>query len=142
MKKTIQIDNQTVEMASNAFTPILFRQIFKKDFIREVTSLRKLKGKTASNMTDEEIGEASNKTELFTMLAFTMAKQAELKTPDKLMNLSQMDFYSWLSGFEAGSFSKAETMAEIISLWKGNSGDKAIESKNSDGREQENLPQP
>ena len=44
MKRNIKIGAQNVEMASNAFTPILFRQIFKKDFIREITSVRKLAG--------------------------------------------------------------------------------------------------
>ena len=137
MKRDIKIGTKTVEMASNAFTPILFRQIFKKDFIREITSMRKLAGKTAKELTDSEIGEAADKTELFTQLAFVMAKQAELQTPDKLMNLDLISFYTWLSDFEAGDFKAPAAMKEIISLWQGNAEDKDIEAKNAEGREHE-----
>lgn len=137
MLRTIKIDEKEIQMASNAFTPILYRQIFKKDFIREITSLRKLAGKTAKTMTDSEIGETSDKTELFTQLAFVMAKQAELKTPDKLLELNLMSYFEWLTEFEAGSFQNPETMKQIINLWRGNAEDKNVEAKNAEGREPE-----
>lgn len=137
MLRTIKIDEKEIPMASNAFTPILYRQIFKKDFIREITSLRKLAGKNAKTMTDSELGEASDKTELLTQLAFVMAKQAELKTPDKLLELNLMSYYEWLTEFEAGSFQNPETMKQIINLWRGNAEDKNVEAKNSEGREPE-----
>lgn len=135
MKRNIKIGAQDVEMASNAFTPILFRQIFKKDFIREITSVRKLAGKKAEELSDEEISMASDKTELFTQLAFVMAKQAELVKADKLVALTQMDFYEWLTGYEAGDFREPAAMNAIISLWQGNSEDKHVEAKNEESRE-------
>lgn len=137
MLRTIKIDEKEIQMASNAFTPILYRQIFKKDFIREITSLRKLAGKTAKAMTDEELGQVSDKTELFTQLAFVMAKQAELKTPDKFMELNLMSYYEWLTDYEAGSFNNPETMKQIINLWRGNAEDKNVDAKNAEGREPE-----
>jgi len=137
MLRTIKIDEKEIQMASNAFTPILYRQIFKKDFIHEITSLRKLVGKTAKTMTNSEIGEASDKTELFIQLAFVMAKQAELKTPDKLLELNLMSYYEWLTEFEPGAFQNPDTMKQIINLWRGNSEDKDIDSKNAEGREPE-----
>ena len=137
MLRTIKIDEKEIQMASNAFTPILYRQIFKRDFIREITSLRKLAGKTAKTMTDSELGEAADKTELFTQLAFVMAKQAELKTASKLMELNLMSYYEWLTDFEAGSFQNPETMKQIVNLWRGNAEDKNVDAKNSEGREPE-----
>lgn len=131
MRKTIEIGDQSIEMASNALTPILYRQIFKQDFLKEISSLRRLKGKTAQTMTDEEISDSSDKIELFTKLAFVMAKQAELKTADKLVQLTQLDFYEWLTNFDNYSFQGSETMAQIISLWSGNAEDKKVESKNT-----------
>lgn len=137
MLKTVKIDEKEIPMASNAFTPILYRQIFKVDFIREVTSLRKLAGKTAETLTDAELGQASDKTELFTQLAFIMAKQAELKLVDKLLEINRMSYYEWLSEFEPGAFKNPETMKQIINLWRGNSEDKTVDAKNSEGREPE-----
>lgn len=137
MLKTVKIDKKEIPMASNAFTPILYRQIFKVDFIHEVTSLRKLAGKTAETLTDSELGEASDKTELFTQLAFVMAKQAELKLVDKLLEINRMSYYEWLSEFEPGAFKNPETMKQIINLWRGNSEDKTVDAKNSEGREPE-----
>jgi len=137
MFRTIKIDEKDIPMASNAFTPILYRQIFKVDFIHEISSLRKLAGKTAKTMTDSEIGQASDKTELFTQLAFVMAKQAELKTIDKLWEINRMSYYEWLTEFEPGAFQNPETMKQIINLWRGNAEDKNVEAKNAEGREPE-----
>lgn len=138
MLKNVKIDEKEIPMASNAFTPILYRQIFKVDFIHEITSLRKLAGKTAETLTDSELGQASDKTELFTQLAFIMAKQAELKLVDKLLEINRMSYYEWLSEFEPGAFKNPETMKQIINLWRGNAEDKHVEAKNSQGRESEN----
>ena len=33
MKTTIDVNGKTLELANNAFTPILYRQIFHKDFL-------------------------------------------------------------------------------------------------------------
>lgn len=137
MLRTIKIDEKEIPMASNAFTPILYRQIFKVDFVREISSMRKLAGKTAKTLTDSELGEASGKTEHFIQLAFVMAKQAELKTPDKLLELNLLSYYEWLAEFEARSFQNPETMKQIINLWRGNAEDKNVDAKNSEGREPE-----
>lgn len=137
MLRKIKIDEKEIPMASNAFTPILYRQIFKADFIHEIASLRNLAGKTAKTLTDSELGQASDKTELFTRLSFIMAKQAELKTPDKLLELNLMSYYEWLTDYEAGSFQNPETMKQIINLWRGNAEDKNVDAKNSEGREPE-----
>jgi hypothetical protein len=59
-----------------------------------------------------------------------MAKQAELKTPDKLLELNLMSYYEWLTEYEAGSFQNPETMKQIINLWRGNAEDKNVEAKN------------
>lgn len=137
MLRTIKIDEKEVPMAANAFTPVLYRQIFKTDFIHEITSLRKLAGKTAQTLTDSEISQASDKTELFTQLAFVMAKQAELKVVDKLLEINHISYYEWLSEFEPGAFKNPETMKQIINLWRGNAEDKDVDSKNAEGRETE-----
>lgn len=137
MLRTIKIDEKEIPMAANAFTPVLYRQIFKVDFIHEITSLRKLAGKTAQTLTDSEISQASDKTELFTQLAFVMTKQAELKVVDKLLEINHISYYEWLSEFEPGAFKNPETMKQIINLWKGNAEDKDVDSKNAEGRETE-----
>lgn len=137
MLRTIKIDEKEIQMASNAFTPILYRQIFKVDFIHEITSLRNLVGKTAKTLTNSELEQASDKTELFTQLAFVMAKQAELKVVDKLMEINRMSYYEWLTEFEPGAFQNPETMKQIINLWRGNAEDKNVDAKNAEGREPE-----
>lgn len=137
MLRTIKIDEKEIPMASNAFTPILYRQIFKVDFIHEITSLRNLAGKTAKTLTDSELEQASDKTELFTQLAFVMAKQAELKVVDKLLEINRMSYYEWLAEFEPGAFQNPETMKQIINLWRGNADDKNVDAKNAEGREPE-----
>lgn len=135
MLREIKINDQTISMASNAFTPILYRQIFKKDFLREITSLRKLKGKKTTEMTDSEVNETTDKLSLFTELAFVMAKQAELKQADKLVALTMMNYYEWLEGFEASDFRDPKIMGQIIALWQGNAKDQDVEAKNPESRE-------
>ena len=39
MKTTINVGSKTLELANNAFTPILYRQIFKKDFLALFSSM-------------------------------------------------------------------------------------------------------
>lgn len=137
MLREIKINDQTIPMASNAFTPILYRQIFKKDFLREITSLRKLKGKNVETMNDSEVNETTDKLSLFTELAFIMAKQAELKQADKLVDLTLLNYYEWLEEFEAGDFRDPKIMGQIIALWQGNAKDQDVEAKNSESREPE-----
>lgn len=135
MLREIKINDQTISMASNAFTPILYRQIFKKDFLREIVSLRKLKGKKTTEMTDSEVSETTDKLSLFTELAFVMAKQAELKQADKLVALTMMNYYEWLEEFEASDFKDPKIMSQIIALWQGNAKDQDVEAKNPESRE-------
>lgn len=137
MKTTIKIQDQTIEVASNAFTPLLYRQIFKKDFLKEITSMRGLIGKKKEELSDEDLGLATERSDIFSKLAFCMAKQAELVEAAELVNLTLIDYYNWLMNFDANAFTTAQTLGSIINAWKGNANDSHVEAKNEGSRESE-----
>lgn len=130
MNKEITINGKSIRMASNALTPILYRQIFKKDFLKEITGLVSLKDKKAEDYTEEDINDVASRSEAFARLGFVMAKQSELEKASELVKLSEVDYFEWLSNFEAQSFTNASTMTEILKLWKGNAEDSQVEAKN------------
>jgi len=130
MNKEITIGKKTLKMASNALTPILYRQIFKKDFLKEITGLIGLKDKKAKDYTEQDINDVASRSEAFGRLAFVMAKQSELEKASELVKLTEIDYFEWLSNFDAQSFTNASTMTEILKLWKGNAEDSQVEAKN------------
>lgn len=130
MNREITISGNNVKMASNALTPILYRQIFKKDFLKEITGLVSLKDKKAEDYSEEDINEVSSRSEAFARLGFVMAKQAELEKASDLVKLTETDYFEWLSGFEAQAFTGASMMTSILLLWKGNAEDSQVEAKN------------
>ena len=78
MRKEITIGETNVEMAASAATPFLFKQIFKRDFLREAQS-----------------DQASD--ELYIMLGFVMSQKPE----DILRGqVSEDDFFAWLEQYE------------------------------------------
>lgn len=135
MKTTLEIKDKNLDMVSNALTPILYRQIFKKDFLQQLTSLRKLKGKKREDYTDEDYGLATSRAEMLTQLAFVMNQQAKIVQAEKLVQLTITQFYTWLMDFETDDFNDPTVMSGILAIWQGNSDDSHVESKNADSRE-------
>ena len=131
MKKDISVGGQVVPCVANAFTPILYRQIFHKDFMTEMTGLSKLKGKNPSDYTDEDTALALERTQAFSRLAFTMKEQATNKTIKELVKLNEQDYYEWLSQYEPSTFDSVETITDILALWRGNSEDNKVIAKNA-----------
>lgn len=80
MKGTITIGTKDVEMVANAASPLIYRQIFKKDFIAE---------------TQKEPVEMT----LFAEMGFIMKLQAEKPTAEVLRTPID-EFYTWLEEFE------------------------------------------
>lgn len=130
MKKTITIDDKEFVCEANAFTPILYRQIFRKDFLTEIQKLTALKGKNKETLTNDDIDLYSDKSQAFSRLAFIMSEQGSGKAVPELVKLNDIDFFTWMTQFEANAFENVTTLSEIIALWKGNSEDKHIEAKN------------
>lgn len=84
---TVRIGEKEVEMAANAASPFVYKQLFKKDFIVMLDKLQ------SGKLDDENAN-------LFVEMGFIMAKQAEAPDISKLMQLKMEDFYKWLEGFE------------------------------------------
>ena len=130
MRNDLTIGEKSLPMASNALTPILYRQIFKRDFLREISGFVALKGKSPKDYTEEDISSVTARSEAFSRLAFVMAKQAELEKAAELTKLTELDYFEWLCGFENQQFSEAGTLTKILNIWKGNAEDSQVESKN------------
>lgn len=138
MRTTAKIEGMTFDLASNAFTPILYRQLFKRDFLRELQSYRKLRGKKPSEFTEEDEKIYEEHSDSFSRIAFVMAKQAEIETADKLVQLSINDYYEWLMQFDSPmAFSEADALSAILRAWTGNAEDMSVEAKNAESRETE-----
>lgn len=130
MKKTITIGTESVECVVNAFTPVLYRQIFHKDFLAEIQTLTKLKAKSVDEYTEEDLEMASDRTMAMARMAFVMKEQASGKPIPVLVNLTEVNFFEWLSTFESDAFQDVKTLTMIMALWKANTQDNKIESKN------------
>lgn len=158
MKTTINVGSKTLELANNAFTPILYRQIFKKDFLALFSSMitknkdvinKALKLQSVKAEFDEkkitreeflqkysEIGFDSGdlaivdeRADLMSEIAFIMAKQAEIAEASKLIQLTSLDYYDFLSQFDKNDLRSAAVVNELIAFWQGNTVSK-VEAKN------------
>lgn len=158
MKTTINVGSKTLELANNAFTPILYRQIFKKDFLALFSSMitknkdvinKALKLQNVKAEFDEkkitreeflqkysEIGFDSDdlsivdeRADLMSEVAFVMAKQAEIAEASKLIQLTSLDYYDFLSQFDKNDLRSAAVINELIAFWQGNTVSK-VEAKN------------
>lgn len=82
MEGIVNIGGKDVKMVANGATPVLFKRVFKKDFL--VESQQK-------NLDPN----------LFQELGFVMAMQGQKKTQDLLKEISIDQYYDWLEGFGA-----------------------------------------
>ena len=105
MKGTILIGSKNVEMAANAASPFVYKQVFHEDLLLEINKM---------DMTSPDVN-------VFAQLSFIMAKQGESIPLDKLLALSDTDYITWLCGFEPGTFDRADTINEIVSIWRNQS---------------------
>lgn len=133
MRSEIKIGKQTITCEANALTHILYRNIYHKDFLQEMqamANLKHLKGKKTEEITDDEITTISDRSDAFSRLAFIMKEQATGKSSKELFALTTYNYYDWLTGFEPDVFNDPVVLTAIIDLWKSNTGDSHIESKN------------
>lgn len=86
MRREVNIGAKTIELEINALTPILYKQAFKSDFIRELQVIRS--GKNLEGTT-----------EFFPRAAYIGMKQAKHD-----YKFSDEEFYSFVSEFGALDF--------------------------------------
>lgn len=129
MQKIINIANKEIACSCNALTPLLYTEIFGKDFLRSVMSLNKYKNAKVTEDNAEENVEVIQKTMMFSEMTFVMNKQAEIKNAADLVKLTKVDYYNWLSDFPQGAFG-VDVMTEVLSLWQGQTT-QHVESKNA-----------
>lgn len=81
MRGIVKIGEANVEMAANAATPYIYKQVFHEDFLREVQK-------------DDP------QPDLLVKMGFIMQKQAAVSSPQELMKLNEGEFLDWLGQFE------------------------------------------
>ena len=97
MKGTVKIGDKNVEMVANALTPVLYKRVFRKDFLLESQ-------KKDIDMT------------IFQELAFVMASQAQIIRAKQLMTEQRVEsYYEWLEGFEEMEI--MEAVNDIFALY-------------------------
>lgn len=129
MKNEIKLGGVDVKLVSNALTPFVYTEIFRKDFFRVLLALRTLENKDAKTYTDEDFGLVLSRMGSLSEAAFVMAKQGEGLTAAELVQLSHVDYLEWLAGFEADAFQDGATIQAILKTWQGQAvGD--VDAKN------------
>ena len=131
MKKDIHVGNETITAEANAFTPILYRQVFQLDFMAELQGFAKLKGKKPNEYTDDDKALALERVSAFSRLAFVMAEQGTGKPVEDLVGLTSIDYYKWLTAFEPLAFEDVGTISDILTLWRATAEDNKITAKNA-----------
>ena len=159
MNIDLKIGDRTLSLANNALTPILYRQIFGKDFlllfsqmitknkgiIDKALKLQDLKAKldageiekedflrgvSEANLNDDDLSVINERADLMAELAFVMNKQAELSSVDKLLKLNKTDYYKFLADFNTSDLRNPEVQNALITFWQtGASGN--VETKNA-----------
>jgi len=130
MTKDIRIGGEVVPGVANALTPVLYRNIFNRDFMVEISSFAKLKGKKPSEYTTADTALALERSQAFARLAFIMKEQAIGKSVKELVKLTEFDFFEWLTNYEPTAFDNVDTIADVLALWSGNAKS-GIEAKNA-----------
>ena len=115
MNKTLEIGGRELVLQSNAGTALFYKRIFRKDLIQAITKI------------DEE--DNLEMVDRITELCFIMAKQGEGSGIDKMLALTEKDFFEWLCSFEANAFTDADIIVKVIGIWQ-NSNDTTSELKN------------
>ena len=159
MNIDLKIGDRTLSLANNALTPILYRQIFGKDFlllfsqmitknkgiIDKALKLQDLKAKldageiekedflrgvSEANLNDDDLSVINERADLMAELAFVMNKQAEFTSVDKLLKLNKTDYYKFLADFNTSDLRNPEVQNALITFWQtGASGN--VEAKNA-----------
>ena len=129
MKRTIEIENKKIEMASNALTPLAYTEIFKNDFMRVILGFRPLIGVNPEDYTEEQLALSNARAGKFSELAFIYAKQAELKEAATIMELTKRDYYNWLANFGPNAFKDINVINDLLSLWLDNANNN-VDAKN------------
>lgn len=91
MKRTITIDDQEVTFVATAKTPLLYKQWTGEDLFLDLNKLQ---------------SEQGNALEVFSRLAYVMARQAD-------PNIG--DIVEWLDGF--GMFSLYSALPQLTDMW-------------------------
>lgn len=86
MRGTVKIGSVEVGMLANAASPVIYKQIFKEDFLKIMNELQ-----TAGNEVEG--------VNLFGKMGFVMAMQ-DSKRLEELMSVSFNDYVKWLTQFE------------------------------------------
>lgn len=161
MNTEIKVGSKTLKLANNALTPILYRQIFGKDFLllfsqimtknkaiinkalelqaakadfdaKKISKEAYLKKINDLSFTDEELGAVNERADLMSELAFIMNKQSELEDVDKLLKLTKTDYYKFLTAFDPNELRESRVLGELISFWQGNATPlEEVEAKNA-----------
>ena len=114
MEKVINIGGKDVKMRASALIPRMYRFKFRRDILRDMTSLKKAfkkRNELPEDATDEQKEEAALSEmdlTIFENVAYIMAKHADPAVPD--------DPDEWLDGFEM--FSIYEVFPEILEMWE------------------------
>ena len=105
MKKIIAIGETQVQLISNAATAIRYKQIFKRDLLKD---LGRINGK-------EDI-EQLDAIEYISKLAYVMNMQAQ----SIIKEANEDNYVKWLENFEEQDFQNVDTIMEIIRVWNRN----------------------
>ncbi len=81
MYSTVKVGDREIEMAANAASPFIYKNIFHEDFLKKVQ-------------------EPEPDVEIFQKMGYVMASQAAIDKFSDLMKLNIDTYIEWLAGFE------------------------------------------
>ena len=122
--KQVEIDGRPVLFGASARTPRLYRQLFGRDVIKDMTSLYSAYQKVlkARKEKEEELDPETQLSivdlQMFENLAYVMAKQADPTIPD---------IDEWLDEFN--TFDIYEVLPKLMELWNQNQKGMSIPKK-------------
>lgn len=105
MKSVISIGQREVAVESNAATAIRYKQIFRRDLLKDIAKLE--------NVEDADKLDAIEYT---SKLAYVMNMQNRKEIP----TASEDSYITWMEEFEEADFQNPVTITSILNVWNRN----------------------
>ena len=127
MKTTINVGSKTLEDVINKALKL---QSVKAEFDeKKITREEFLQKYSEIGFDSNNLSIVDERADLMSEIAFVMAKQAEIEEASKLIQLTSLDYYNFLSQFDKNDLRSAAVINELIAFWQGNTVSK-VEAKN------------
>lgn len=110
MRQIVRLGDKEMEFKASAATPILYKQVFKSDLLKDIGTLKENKG--------DDTEKASQTIDIFQQLAFIMYLEGNCSADDIWSKLSQQEYIRFLMSVDNNAIVSNATV--FLAIYNGN----------------------